>query len=696
MSIETKQPVTQIRPLLYENNLPAIDRKIRGLNSWRTTVSAGAAVASLVLIVNVGVLVWVRRRFGASDGLSTVFEGSCIESKKDTLWPDLAINIMSTLLLGASNSCAQLLSSPSRQDIDKAHSKGKWLDIGVPSVRNLGHISFWRVCLWALLFLSSIPLHLVYNSVIFSTLSSVDYQAALVTQDFLKGAAWNDTELAKIVDLWGGPGTANMNQLKDIQTSAAAGSLTRLDNSQCIQAYQSSLYESSWKNLLLVTSLSNNDSIIQVWTHQAEAIETSENWLCHGDVGPNGNAATTCNFNDLVSHASSWKIAGVCRDNTYSSACVSPFDAPILYCLAEPFPGNCKIQVSTTLLTIVILFNAVKVACLLTTAFSRKFEPLGTVGDAISSFLEQPDDRTANLGPVCKSLVQKHSWKKAYISGSQNMSFPFKRKPRRWARAVSGSRWFICMALCLVVWCAGFFLYLTAKNGSKRSSSSFTQGFDTSPANTISFTLGNSLISNVLLANTPQIVISFVYLFYNNVFTCMVMAHEYARFASARKPLRVTRPYGEQRSTFWLQLPYRYIVPIMVIMAFMHWSVSRSIYLVQLEIYDNNGELMEGRSVTGCGYSPPPIVLSLCLGGAMILLLLGLSARRLDPGMPIAGSCSLAISAAAHAGKNEVDAAAQHIQYGVITEDGIDERGRRRIGFSSRPVEKLVAGETYA
>lgn len=80
----------------------------------------------------------------------------------------------------------------------------------------------------------------------------------------------------------------------------------------------------------------------------------------------------------------------------------------------------------------------------------------------------------------------------------------------------------------------------------------------------------------------------------------------------------------------------------------------------------------------------------------MILLLLGLSARKLDPGMLIAGSCSLVISAAAHAGQDEVDAAARHLQYGVISEDDTGGRDRRRVGFSSRPVEKLVAGETYA
>ncbi|KAL3303888.1 hypothetical protein RB213_015992 [Colletotrichum asianum] len=270
-----------------------------------------------------------------------------------------------------------------------------------------------------------------------------------------------------------------------------------------------------------------------------------------------------------------------------------------------------------------------------TTAFSRKFEPLGTAGDATSSFLEQPDNKTTNLGSVTKFVVQKQSWKKAYLSGYRNMSLTHERKPHRWARVMSGSRWFICMVL-------------------------------------------------------------FSCLFYNNVFTCMVMAHEYVRFASVRKPLRVTRPYGGQRSTLWLQLPYRYIVPIMVIMAVTHWSLSRSIYLVQLEICDNNGELIPGRSVAGCGYSLPPNILSLCLGGAMILLLLVLSARKSDPGVPIAGSCSLAISAAAHAGQDEVDAAARHLQYGVISEDGTGGRDRRRVDFSSRPVEKLVAGETYA
>lgn len=155
----------------------------RARSSWRVTVAGGAAVAFIVCAVNIGVLVWAKVYFPASDsnGITIVFTGascnnhdtllrfnvpthdtgSCAMAKRITLWVDFAVNVLSTLLLSASNHCAQVLSSPSRSDIDKAHAKGKWMDIGVPSVRNLAHIAKWRVALWAVLFLSSGPLHLL-------------------------------------------------------------------------------------------------------------------------------------------------------------------------------------------------------------------------------------------------------------------------------------------------------------------------------------------------------------------------------------------------------------------------------------------------------------------------------------------------------------------------------------------------------
>jgi hypothetical protein len=72
----------------------------------------------------------------------------------------IAINIMGTLLLGASNYTMQCISSPTRGEIDKAHSKGRYLDIGLPSLRNL---EGWRkkILFW-LLVGSTMPLHFLY------------------------------------------------------------------------------------------------------------------------------------------------------------------------------------------------------------------------------------------------------------------------------------------------------------------------------------------------------------------------------------------------------------------------------------------------------------------------------------------------------------------------------------------------------
>lgn len=46
--------------------------------------------------------------------------------------------------------------------MDRAHTRSKWLDIGVPSVRNLWQIPRLRMVLCLCLVLSSVPLHLLY------------------------------------------------------------------------------------------------------------------------------------------------------------------------------------------------------------------------------------------------------------------------------------------------------------------------------------------------------------------------------------------------------------------------------------------------------------------------------------------------------------------------------------------------------
>lgn len=86
---------------------------------------------------------------------------ACAMSKKYSTWLHLVINVLSTLLLGASNYCMQFLSAPTRLEVDAAHRKGSWLDVGIPSVSNLKTVSRQKVIVWLLIAFSSLPLHLL-------------------------------------------------------------------------------------------------------------------------------------------------------------------------------------------------------------------------------------------------------------------------------------------------------------------------------------------------------------------------------------------------------------------------------------------------------------------------------------------------------------------------------------------------------
>jgi hypothetical protein len=90
-----------------------------------------------------------------------MYLGNCDTASDLNLKLHVAINILSSLLLGASNFSMQILVAPTREDVDKAHASRRWLDIGVPSFKNLLSIQRSRCVVWVLLALSSGGLHLL-------------------------------------------------------------------------------------------------------------------------------------------------------------------------------------------------------------------------------------------------------------------------------------------------------------------------------------------------------------------------------------------------------------------------------------------------------------------------------------------------------------------------------------------------------
>ncbi len=74
-----------------------------------------------------------KREMGSNDDINDIFQGDCSRTEIISAGLHVIINVLSTLLLGASNMCMQLLAAPTRSEIDKAYKDFVWLDIGVPS-----------------------------------------------------------------------------------------------------------------------------------------------------------------------------------------------------------------------------------------------------------------------------------------------------------------------------------------------------------------------------------------------------------------------------------------------------------------------------------------------------------------------------------------------------------------------------------
>lgn len=134
---------------------------------WVIGVLLCAFAATIVMIINIiltiiAVAVAYSRTEDQGFVSATLYEGKCSTQKNWARGLHLMINILSTIMLAASNYCMQCLSSPSRQNIDDLHPQQEWLDIGIPSLKNLFFIGLRRRVLWMVLLVSSLPIHLMF------------------------------------------------------------------------------------------------------------------------------------------------------------------------------------------------------------------------------------------------------------------------------------------------------------------------------------------------------------------------------------------------------------------------------------------------------------------------------------------------------------------------------------------------------
>ena len=176
----------------------------------------------------------------------------------------------------------------------------------------------------------------------------------------------------------------------------------------------------------------------------------------------------------------------------------------------------------------------------------------------------------------------------------------------------------------------------------------------------------------------------------------MLLAEEWSLYATKRKFLRVTSPTGGQRSTYRLQLPYRYGIPLLMASSMLHWLVSESIFLARINVMYSGVEL-SGIGLSTCGYSPMAMIFVIILGSFIVLLGICFGFRKSRGGMPLAGSCSAAISAACHPPETDVNASLKRVMWGVVAEDSFQYEGENvgHCSFTSSTVEAPVVGKWY-
>lgn len=176
----------------------------------------------------------------------------------------------------------------------------------------------------------------------------------------------------------------------------------------------------------------------------------------------------------------------------------------------------------------------------------------------------------------------------------------------------------------------------------------------------------SSILLNTWAVNAPQLGLSILYVLVNTYLTRLCLAVEWNEFGKTKECLRVTSPTGEQRSTHFLQLPFRYAVPLTAFAGVLHWLVSQSLFLQRLEMKNGQGDLVPSQSYCTCGWSGSS---TMALLGAMaiamvVVVLRGSASERIT--LPPAVDCSLAISAACHPPPDDVDASLRPVHWGVV------------------------------
>ncbi|RSL38930.1 hypothetical protein CEP53_014455 [Fusarium sp. AF-6] len=587
---------------------------------WRGGVAANVLLALLILVASIICLALAAAKGHISTNISSLMEGKSTQVEGIGRGILAVVNIFGIILIAGANYVFQILSSPTRAEVDNAHENREWLDIGIPSVRNLSLISPTRATLSAVILVLAVISQVIYNGLIITSHSAPVTDLRLVSKSFI-----------------------------DSQDVKALSLLTRIEADECISVFDNA-FQTDYRSGLIVTKSGSSK------------ISSAKGSL----------------LSDLLDENSSSKDS-------------------IDYCYAEPYEGESEasLNVNGPLLGAITLVNLVIVLALVISLAlaltQRSFNPLVTLGDALASFLADPDPTTQDSCLITKAEVKKGVW------GEREAKYWFTQSSRwyhvpsfsRWA--VWAAAWFVPFALAVVA------LVLGALAGPKNPFSSFGKA-------TVVYQLpeGAPRAGLAIIAALPQLLLGVLYVSTNALVTLLFLSHEFSQYSlGSLLPFRVSsgQPIGAQTTSLYLTLPRPVSWLLFFMVTAMAFFLSQGVFLVSLDHSEG--------STSGIGFSPLPLLLLVSLMLILGLGVAGLSLRKVDPrgavesgqpaGNPLTlrgGTCSAVLSARCHRVPRESGVEALEVRWGVVREGVGMNAGHAT--FSGRPVGDIMVGRAYA
>jgi len=236
----------------------------------------------------------------------------------------------------------------------------------------------------------------------------------------------------------------------NITQNLIEGAFEKLDTIDCLNAYAQE-FQNSWGDLVLVAATeipagdANQATVFAAIEVDGLGLNTfwqyaaPYSWICN-QITTNASVFCPNYIDSFRSDISSWQ----------------PFGYPIAYCLSEPQPEHCRVQIDLSLGLIAGILSLAKVVIICIVFFAMRQNPLLTTGDAVLSFMTDPDPTTKDMCLLDRDEATRFLPKKNMTVTSTKETFsarwlsaprPFQAERRKWAAAVSQRRWLLFIIL---------------------------------------------------------------------------------------------------------------------------------------------------------------------------------------------------------------------------------------------------------